>query len=63
MDLANERGELMWCDAMQSVDALLQMRPDYERTEYLSELLCNSSDAAQADALHAYAKSHQPPEA
>ncbi len=63
MDLANEHGELVWGYAMQNVDVLLRMQPDYERTEYLSKLLRNSSDEAQADALQAYAKAHQPPEA
>ena len=63
MDLALEHGELVWAYAQQNADALLQMQPDYERTEYLSKLLRNSSDAAQADALQAYAKAHQSPEA
>ena len=63
MDLALEHGDLVWAYAQQNVDTLLQMQPDYERTEYLSKLLRNSSDVSQADALQTYAKTHQSPEA
>jgi aminopeptidase N len=63
MHLALEHPAMVWAYAQQNADALLQMQPEYERTEYLSKLLRSSSDAAHADALQAYAKAHQTPEA
>ena len=62
-DLSREHNALVWAYAQQNADALLQMQPDYQRNEYLSLLVRSSSDAAQADALQAFAKAHQPPEA
>ncbi len=61
--LAHEHNALVWAYAQQNADALLQMQPDYQRNAYLPALVRNSSDAAQADALLSFVKSHLPPEA
>jgi len=61
--LSQEHTALVWDYARAHGDALLQMQPDYARNEFFPLLVRRASDAAYADALEAFVKAHQAPDA